>query len=112
MRASPPDLKDIMMTASFRRSPASLALAVVAIAACSAATACAQQRPTPEVQALMQACRPDFATHCSGVQPGGGRVVACLRAQDPGRLTPACREALPRISALRSGARAAASMPR
>lgn len=100
------------MTASFKRSPALLARAVVALATCSAGAACAQQRPTPEMQALMQACRPDYVTHCSGVQPGGGRVIACLRAQDPGHLTPACREALPRVAALRSGANAAGAMPR
>jgi hypothetical protein len=100
------------MTASFKRSPAPLAWVVAAIAAGSSGHAGAQQRLTPEMQALMQACRPDYATHCSGVQPGGGRVIACLRAQEPGRLTPACREALPRIAALRPGASAAGAMPR
>lgn len=100
------------MTVSTKRSPAPLAWAVLAIAACSVGAASAQPRPTPEMQALMQACRPDYASLCSGVQPGGGRVIACLRAQDPGRLTPACREALPRVAALRSGANAAGAMPR
>lgn len=104
------------MDASPRRTHARLIGTVFALAVCAAGAACAQQRATPEMraeaQALMQACRPDYASLCSGVQPGGGRIIACLRAQDAGRLTPACREALPRAAALRSGANAAGSMPR
>lgn len=103
------------MTASAKRSKARLAWTALAIAACSAGAACAQQRATPEMRAearaLMQACRPDYASLCSGVQPGGGRVIACLRAQDSGRLTPACRDALPKAAAFRSRARAAGTLP-
>lgn len=93
-----------------------LAWATLAIAICSAGAACAQQPANPEMraeaQALMQACRPDYLRHCSGVQPGGGRVVACLRSQDPRQLSAACRESLPKAEALQSRATAAGAMPR
>lgn len=51
-----------------------------------AAPAWAQQ-PT---QAELAACMPDFKKLCSGVQPGGGRVLACLSKQKE-QLTPDCR---------------------
>lgn len=92
------------------------AWAALALAVAPAGAACAQQRASPEmraqVQALMQACRPDFQRHCSGVQPGGGRGLACLRGQDQQQLSPACREALPKAAALQSKASAAGAMPR
>lgn len=98
------------------RARTRLAGAALALAIGAAGTACAQQRGTPEMraqaQALMQACRPDYARLCSGVQPGGGRVLACLRGQDPQRLSPACREALPKAAALQSRANAAGATPR
>lgn len=88
----------------------------LALAIGSAGTACAQQRANPEVraeaQALMQACRPDYQRLCSSVQPGGGRVLACLRGQDPQQLSAACREALPKAAALQSRATAAGAVPR
>jgi hypothetical protein len=40
-----------------------------------------------------QACRGDFSKLCSGVSPGGGRVVACLKGQAD-KLSPECRDAL------------------
>jgi len=38
-------------------------------------------------------CGADFQKFCSGVQLGGGRAPACLRAH-ASELTPACRAAL------------------
>lgn len=88
----------------------------LAFAIGSAGTACAQPRANPEMraeaQALMQACRPDYLRLCSGVQPGGGRVLACLRGQDPQQISPACRDGLPKAAALQSRATAAGAMPR
>ena len=37
-------------------------------------------------------CRPDLQKFCSDVQPGGGRIVACLK-QHEADLSPACKEA-------------------
>jgi hypothetical protein len=104
-----------MMTTRRHASPR-LAWAALALAICSAGAACAQQGANPEMraeaQALAQACRPDYQRHCSGVRPGGGRVLACLRGQDQRQLSPACREALPKAAALQSRATAAGNMPR
>ena len=33
---------------------------------------------SPERQAVRQACEADYRTFCIGVQPGGGRIIACL----------------------------------
>ncbi len=46
-----------------------------------------------EKQAVRQACRDDFKTYCAGVQPGGGRIAACLQ-QNFDKLSPGCRDAL------------------
>ena len=38
-----------------------------------------------------QPCRPDVQKLCSGVQPGGGRIVACLK-QHESQLSPQCQK--------------------
>ena len=50
-------------------------------------------------------CKEDYDHFCSGVQRGGGRVIACLSA-NAAKLSPACRDALPAAQNL--AARAAA----
>ena len=35
------------------------------------------------------ACKDDFSKYCQGVQPGGGRGLACL-AKQKDKLSPAC----------------------
>jgi hypothetical protein len=37
------------------------------------------------------ACMPDYQKYCSGVEPGGGRVIECL-AKQLDKLTPECRK--------------------
>lgn len=43
--------------------------------------------------AAREACKADYAKYCSGVSPGGGRIVACLNKQHD-QLSDACRKAL------------------
>ncbi|HEV7261139.1 MAG TPA: cysteine rich repeat-containing protein [Bosea sp. (in: a-proteobacteria)] len=43
--------------------------------------------------ALRDACAKDIATHCPGVQPGGGRIAACFKDNLP-KLSEGCRTAL------------------
>jgi cysteine rich repeat protein len=43
--------------------------------------------------ALRAACTADAKRLCAEVQPGGGRIVQCLRARDK-ELSSACRDAL------------------
>jgi len=49
--------------------------------------------PREEAMAVRSKCSGDFEKLCSGVQPGGGRGAACLRAH-ASELTPACSAAL------------------
>lgn len=44
-------------------------------------------------KALREACMADAKKHCTGVKPGGGRIVQCLR-DHAADLTPACRDGL------------------
>jgi hypothetical protein len=53
--------------------------------ACAAASA---QTPAPR-----NACTEDAAKFCPNVQPGEGRIIACL-VKDKDKLTPACRQFL------------------
>jgi hypothetical protein len=46
-----------------------------------------------EMMVLRADCGPDFRRLCYGVQPGGGRAIACLYAHGP-QLSPVCRGAL------------------
>jgi len=39
------------------------------------------------------ACMGDYEKYCKGVQPGGGRIIACL-AKESDKLTPACKKVL------------------
>jgi Cysteine rich repeat len=39
------------------------------------------------------ACKPDVDRLCPGIQPGGGRIVACLKQNDA-QLSAACKEAI------------------
>jgi hypothetical protein len=57
-----------------------------------------QPAPAPmsrrqQMMVLRAACGPDFRRLCYGVQPGGGRAIACLYAHGP-QLSQACRGAL------------------
>jgi hypothetical protein len=49
--------------------------------------------PRQEAMELRTKCGGDFQKLCSGVQPGGGRAVACLRAH-AADLSPGCQSAL------------------
>lgn len=47
----------------------------------------------PAVRAAMSACSPDRDRLCSGVWPGGGRIVRCL-AERSEQLSPGCRTSM------------------
>jgi len=42
---------------------------------------------------MAQACKADHAKFCKSVQPGGGRIVECLKSHEA-ELAPACKTAL------------------
>lgn len=86
---------------------------IIATAAFIPSFAAAQVPPEMrrEATSLMQLCRGDYDRLCSGVTPGGGRVLACLQAHSD-KLNPACAEALPRAEALRDAAVKTGVMPK
>jgi len=56
----------------------------------SASPALAQNQAA---RAVMGACKPDIARFCSQVQPGGGRIKACMK-ENIRELSDPCKEAL------------------
>jgi hypothetical protein len=72
--------------------------------------------PTAQQKAAVRAaCRSDFMSHCSGVQPGGAEALQCLKRNEA-QLSAACRSAVAAIggggaAAAPSGAPAAAAAP-
>jgi cysteine rich repeat protein len=91
-------------------------LRIVLVALASIATSSAHAQPVPaemrsEAMSLMQLCRGDYDRLCSGVQPGGGRILACLQTH-ASQLGAACGQAMPRAEVLKNGAVAAGVMPK
>jgi len=91
------------------------AIMIVATPALAASEAGAQQtvpvQYRKEAIALMQSCRADHDRLCSGVVPGGGRILACLQ-NHAADLSAACAQSLPRAQALRDNAVAAGALPK
>jgi hypothetical protein len=72
----------------------------------AAAPAAAPAAPTAQQKAAIRAaCRSDFMSRCSGVQPGGAEALQCLKRNEA-QLSPACRSA---VAAIAGGAGAAAA---
>jgi hypothetical protein len=49
-------------------------------------------------RAAMQVCRADARQLCTGAQPGGGRIAACLR-ENESKLSPGCQAQLGQLEA-------------
>ncbi|MGJ0621525.1 MAG: hypothetical protein ACR65Z_12565 [Methylocystis sp.] len=45
---------------------------------------------------VKEKCKADYAKLCSGVMPGGGRILACFQAHKA-EVSPDCRDALSRV---------------
>jgi hypothetical protein len=64
-----------------------------AVAAPAPAPAGPRARPTREqIGAIFRSCRGDMREYCAGVEPGGGRIIGCLR-ENAANLSPNCRDA-------------------
>lgn len=70
-----------------------------------AGTALAGDRNAPTRMAVREACKSDVATLCAGIQPGEGRIKACLRANKE-KLSDGCRSAITAAIQARREARA------
>jgi Cysteine rich repeat len=81
-----------------------------------AAPAATPAAPTAQQKAAIRAaCRSDFMSHCSSVQPGGAEALQCLERNEA-QLSAACRSAVAAIggagaAAAPSGAPAATAAP-
>jgi hypothetical protein len=58
-----------------------------------AMAAFADDAPPPPPDGPIAACKQDVHTLCPGVQPGGGRIVACLKTH-AAEVSPACKAAI------------------
>jgi hypothetical protein len=77
--------------------------------AAPAVSAPAPANPTAQQKAAIRAaCRSDFMSRCSGVQPGGAEALQCLRRNEA-QLSTACRSAVAAIGGGGAGAAAAPS---
>jgi hypothetical protein len=93
-----------------------LTLAGSALILATLPMACSAQAQVPpqmraEAMTLMQICRSDYDRLCAGVQPGGGRILACLHEHSH-QLSAACGQAMPRADALKNSAAAAGALPK
>jgi hypothetical protein len=69
-----------------------LLTSIAAISMLSSGIALAGDQP-PGGTSPRVACKPDVDRLCPGIQPGGGRIMACLK-QNEAQLSAACNDAL------------------
>lgn len=65
-----------------------------------ATTAQAQQLNPQQMQQVRSACEADVRRLCAGIQPGGGRLMACLQQNAPSVSQP-CADTLKSIQTAR-----------
>lgn len=58
-----------------------------------AGAASAQKLSWAQMQSIRAACEADVHAACPGVQPGGGRILQCIKA-NPERISQPCKDAL------------------
>lgn len=73
-----------------------LAIAFVALAG----TASAQQLSMSQMAELRQDCGEDIKRLCPGIQPGGGRLMGCVR-QKQDQLSETCSDTMGKLMAAR-----------
>jgi len=76
----------VALTLAWPLVPLTLALPLVALA-----------QTGVDQRAITKACAGDVLLHCTGVKPGGGRIVACLQ-EHQATLSDSCKAQLPLVS--------------
>ena len=78
----------------YRISARTLALLVLSASPVPILNPSVAQQPSPEqIATIRQACRSDFISHCSGVQPGRREALQCLQ-HNAAQLSAACSSAI------------------
>lgn len=77
-----------------------LAVALPMFVAIVAGPAHAQQPNGPAAQAIQKACGADIQKLCAGVQPGGGRIMQCMKQHET-QLSDGCTSTLTSLKAQR-----------
>ena len=80
--------------------------ALAFVIACSWAPARAADTPAAAASAVAQACKKDMETLCPGVEPGDGRIAACMK-ENRRKLSDGCKAALKAQRGAAKGARPA-----
>ena len=80
------------------------------VMATALAGAAASAADNPNRAAVRQACQADISSLCAGIQPGGGRIRACLR-QNKDKLSQGCRSAIAEAMQARRAARQQSAAP-
>lgn len=74
--------------------------ALVAVTCLLSVAAMAESQMTPQMRSqakkVFQACKADIKQYCKEVQPGDGRIAACLRTNQE-NLAPVCQAALAEV---------------
>lgn len=79
--------------------PASLVFAFgVSLGLVASGTAAAQALSRAQMQTVRAACEADIRATCPGVQPGGGRILQCIKA-NPDKISQLCKDALIAVKA-------------
>ncbi|ERP90742.1 hypothetical protein GFK91_27865 (plasmid) [Roseibium aggregatum] len=60
----------------------------------------AQELTRQQMREIRTACEADVRSLCSGIQPGGGRLLQCLQA-NAASMSPSCANKLLELQALR-----------
>ncbi|MFN3658562.1 MAG: cysteine rich repeat-containing protein [Pseudolabrys sp.] len=81
-------------------TPAATPAAVTTAPPPAAPAARPPKAPVVNAAVMLRACKLDLVRHCRGVDPGGGRAIACLSANQ-NNLTIRCRTAMQVTSPLR-----------
>lgn len=71
---------------------------IIAVSGFALATLGFAASATANERAAMQVCRADAKKLCANVQPGGGRIAACLR-ENESKLSPGCQGQLGTLEA-------------
>jgi hypothetical protein len=68
--------------------------------AAAVAVSCAAFIALPAgAQTAQQACAGDIAAYCAGIPQGGGKIAACLRANET-KLSPACKAGMAKMAGM------------